>query len=237
MCEKFKDYLYDNNPLTYILISAKLDATGQRWVADLACYDFDIQYRSGKENIDADALFRVSETSTASLPNPNTSQQISTNIVDAMLQSHIIKPDTFAFCFASLLPDDTLFTGSSLSRLTKEQWAQEQRNDPNIKYVIDQLNGDANLAKFSTLNKVQKGRLKEKQKLFLKDNILFRKRVMKGTSIHQLVLPSKYHSVVLKSVHDDMGHMGQERTLNFLQERCFWPQMTNSVTSYIHNLP
>ena len=152
-----------------------------------------------------------------------------------MLQSHIIKPDTFAFCFASLLPDDTLFTGSSLSRLTKEQWAQEQRNDPNIKYVIDQLNGDTNLAKFSTLNKVQKGLLKEKQKLFLKNNILFRKRVMNGTSIQQLVLPSKYHSVVLKSVHDDMGHMGQERTLNFLQERCFWPQMTNSVTSYIHN--
>ena len=243
VCEKFKDYLYgakftvrtDNNPLTYILISAKLDATGQRWVADLACYDFDIQYRSGKENIDADAISRVSETSTAYLPNLNTSHQISTNIVVAMLQSHIIKPDTFAFCFASLLPDDTLFTGSSLSRLTKEQWAQEQRNDPNIKYVIDQLNGDTNLAKFSTLNKVQKGLLKEKQKLFLKNNILFRKRVMNGTSIQQLVLPSKYHSVVLKSVHDDMGHMGQERTLNFLQERCFWPQMTNSVTSYIHN--
>ena len=125
VCEKLKDYLYgakftvrtDNNPLLYILISAKLDATGRRWVPDLACYDFDIQYRSGKENIDADALSRVSETLTAltnfSLPNPNTStsQQISTNIVDAMVQSHIIKTDTFALCFASLLPNDILFTG------------------------------------------------------------------------------------------------------------------------------
>ena len=42
--EKFKDYLYggtfevftDNNPLTYILTSAKLDATTQRWIAGLA---------------------------------------------------------------------------------------------------------------------------------------------------------------------------------------------------------
>ena len=44
--EKFHDYLYgskfeaitDNNPLTYILTTAKLDATGQRWVASLSNY-------------------------------------------------------------------------------------------------------------------------------------------------------------------------------------------------------
>jgi hypothetical protein len=42
--EKYHDYLYgntltvltDNNPLTYVLISAKLDATGHRWIAALA---------------------------------------------------------------------------------------------------------------------------------------------------------------------------------------------------------
>ena len=42
--ERFHEYLYDgpfevytdNNPLTYILTTAKLDATGQRWVASLA---------------------------------------------------------------------------------------------------------------------------------------------------------------------------------------------------------
>uniref|UniRef100_A0A8C4VWR2 Reverse transcriptase/retrotransposon-derived protein RNase H-like domain-containing protein n=1 Tax=Gopherus evgoodei TaxID=1825980 RepID=A0A8C4VWR2_9SAUR len=64
--EKFRDYLYgaqfqvwtDNNPLTYVLTSAKLDATGQRWVAALASYEFSIQYRSGRSNVDADALSR-----------------------------------------------------------------------------------------------------------------------------------------------------------------------------------
>ena len=46
--DRFHEYLYggwfdvytDNNPLTYILTSAKLDATGQWWVASLANYDF-----------------------------------------------------------------------------------------------------------------------------------------------------------------------------------------------------
>ncbi|XP_053878901.1 uncharacterized protein LOC128834319 [Malaclemys terrapin pileata] len=65
--EKFRNYLYgaqfqvwtDNNPLTYVLTSAKLDATGQRWVAALASYEFSIQYRSGRSNVDADALSRA----------------------------------------------------------------------------------------------------------------------------------------------------------------------------------
>ena len=49
----------DNNPLTYILTTAKLDATGQRWVVSLANYNFKIFYKSGKLNIEADALSHI----------------------------------------------------------------------------------------------------------------------------------------------------------------------------------
>ena len=48
----------DNNPLTYVLTSAKLNATGLRWVADLAEFNFIIKYRPGKSNSDADGLSR-----------------------------------------------------------------------------------------------------------------------------------------------------------------------------------
>ena len=66
--EQFCDYLYyspkftvftDNNPLTYILTSAKLNATGLRWVNELADFHFDIRYRPGKTNADADTLSRM----------------------------------------------------------------------------------------------------------------------------------------------------------------------------------
>ena len=65
--DKFHDYLYgnkftvftDNNPLTYVLTTAKLDAMGHRWVASLSSYEFDIVYRSGASNRDADALSRI----------------------------------------------------------------------------------------------------------------------------------------------------------------------------------
>ena len=64
IAERFHEYLYgghfevytDNNPLTYILTTAKLDATGQRWVASLANYNFRISYKSGKLNVEANAL-------------------------------------------------------------------------------------------------------------------------------------------------------------------------------------
>ena len=52
VCHKFHEYLYgnnfqvltDNNPLTYVLTSAKLDATGHHWLAELSLYDFSIKY-------------------------------------------------------------------------------------------------------------------------------------------------------------------------------------------------
>ena len=64
--EKFSDYLSytpfkvytDNNPLTYVMSTAKLNATGLRWVAELSNYQFEILYRPGKKNGDADGLSR-----------------------------------------------------------------------------------------------------------------------------------------------------------------------------------
>ena len=67
ICERFHEYLYegefevhtDNNSLTCVLMTTKLDATGQRWVASLANYNFKIFYWSGKQNVEADALSRI----------------------------------------------------------------------------------------------------------------------------------------------------------------------------------
>ena len=72
LSDKFRDYLYgheftvytDNNQLTYILTTAKLDATGHRWLAELAQFNnFAIKYRAGRHNIDADPLFCIHESS------------------------------------------------------------------------------------------------------------------------------------------------------------------------------
>ena len=62
--EHFKEYLVyvpfvvrtDNNPLTYILTTPKLDATGHHWVGVLASYEFSLEYQKGADNGAADAL-------------------------------------------------------------------------------------------------------------------------------------------------------------------------------------
>lgn len=68
ICEQFRDYFYyalsftvytDNNSLTYVLSGAKLNSRGRRWVAELAAFNFDIRYRPGKVNNDADTLSRI----------------------------------------------------------------------------------------------------------------------------------------------------------------------------------
>ena len=66
--EQFRDYVAygpgftvytDNNPLTYVMSTAKLTATGHRWVASLADFNFSIKYRPGETHKDADFLSRM----------------------------------------------------------------------------------------------------------------------------------------------------------------------------------
>ena len=53
--EHFKEYLLyqpflvrtDNNPLTYIMSTPNLDATGHCWVSALAKYNFWLEYQKG----------------------------------------------------------------------------------------------------------------------------------------------------------------------------------------------
>ena len=60
ICMGTSSVFTDNNPLKYVMTTAKLNATGQRWVSQLSGLDFDIQYRRGKCNVNADARSRMS---------------------------------------------------------------------------------------------------------------------------------------------------------------------------------
>ena len=65
--EQFHEYLYgntfdiytDNNPLMYVLMTAKLDAMSHRSITGLANYNFHSHCQSRKSNVEADALSRI----------------------------------------------------------------------------------------------------------------------------------------------------------------------------------
>ena len=97
--DKFHDYLYglhfdvytDNNPLTYVQSSAKVNACGHRWVASLANYNFDIHYQPGKLNVVADFFSRPpkcdeSETETHDADESETEiQDVEHDVIQAVL--------------------------------------------------------------------------------------------------------------------------------------------------------
>ena len=51
----------DNNPLTYVMTTPNLDATGHQWVGSLANYNFKIEYLKGQDNFTADVLSGMTE--------------------------------------------------------------------------------------------------------------------------------------------------------------------------------
>ena len=53
-----------------------------------------------------------------------------------------------------------------------------------------------------------------------------------GPETFQLLLPQCLQEEVLRSVHDNQGHQGTERTLQLLRDRCFWPNMTRDVEQW-----
>lgn len=63
----------------------------------------------------------------------------------------------------------------------------------------------------------------------MQNGILYRKRQVGGETQCQLVLPERFRQMVLKSLHDDMGHLGMDRTLDLARTRFFWPKMALDV--------
>ena len=113
ICEHFRDYLYyansfivytDNNPLTYVLTAAKLNATTYRWVAELADFKFIIKYRPGKINIEADALSRIPiEKIMADCTDTTTS-----NIIQNVTKTSITTPEPESTWISALTTDVNL---------------------------------------------------------------------------------------------------------------------------------
>ena len=69
MFKHFREYLQylpftfhtNNNPLTYVMTTPNLDATGHRLVASLAPYQMSLEYVRGADNKIADALSRITK--------------------------------------------------------------------------------------------------------------------------------------------------------------------------------
>ena len=238
--DKFHDYLYgstfevltDNNPLTYILTTAKLDATGQRWVAALSNYDFTLTYRSGAQNVDADTLSRRPEITGQECRFPEVlralSEGLSTSQVPIVhtlsLQASATEEEE------EKIPEDLLQS----TALTAHDWKKAQQKDRSISKIIrwiqDGLRPSAQLVETENIDQRF---LRDWDKLILLDDVLHRRVTMDDGIFDQLVIPRQLYRDIFQSYHDDLGHQGRDRTLSLMKRRFFWPGMDSFVESNI----
>ena len=64
-----------------------------------------------------------------------------------------------------------------------------------------------------------------------KDGLLHRE----SGPYNQLVLPRKYHAIVYKELHQNMGHLGADRVVQLARGRFYWPNMERDVTHFVTN--
>lgn len=234
--EKFQDYLYgkkfkvitDNNPLTYVLTTAKLDATGHRWVAALAAFDFEILYRPGRKNADADSLSRLPESHQQdripiSLDSVKTIASICLQSESPLIESLTIEPDIV----------------ESLCQLPCQQIHQfdvqrEQRKDPILKdwiYFVE----NGLFPKKHELPPIQESSIFRRNfdKFQMLDGKLFRVVTTELGETQQLVIPPSLVVEVLRLCHDNIGHPGRDKMTAFIRDRFFWPGMSQDVDQWI----
>ena len=80
--------------------------------------------------------------------------------------------------------------------------------------------------------------LKQRGKLVLRNGILYHKNDTHKTecpdrNTMQLILPTTFRVQALRGCHDDLGHLGIERTLYLLRDQFYWPGMTEDMTRHI----
>uniref|UniRef100_A0A8C5PTE8 Gypsy retrotransposon integrase-like protein 1 n=1 Tax=Leptobrachium leishanense TaxID=445787 RepID=A0A8C5PTE8_9ANUR len=77
---------------------------------------------------------------------------------------------------------------------------------------------------------------KEWERLKMLDGVVYRRGPStRAEEIQQLFLPTKHRESVLRSLHDEHGHLGAERTFKLVRDRFYWPCMRAEVESYCHS--
>lgn len=241
--EKFRDYLLhqkftvftDNNPLTYVLTTAKLDATGQRWVSALAAFNFEIKYRPGKSNTDADVLSRLPVSDVDD--GQDTRKLLSMDSMNALSNAVIHQPLVGSLCLTSDVVDVLADPGvSTLEGMTVRDWRQAQYRDEVLRPWMDIVFHHRRPQRRQlpmTMEQTQLFRISGS--LTMRRGVLYREVHRDGQYHYQLLLPTEFVDKALRGLHDDIGHPGRNRLISLLKDRFYWPNMSKDVELWVKN--
>ena len=244
----------DNNPLTYVLTSAKLDAAGHRWVNDLLKFNFNLSYQKGTANVVADALSRyrchmTAEEVREALAGVLTSAAGRAEALTEELVRQLLNEDGEAEIISQAIRPKL--------RMHVVDWAASQGEDEELAAVVSWMkkyygkdSGDLGDQRAGNKWSTRRGREafaisfndvgdKSMQREWSANRFDFRLRQGVLYKVYQppgevdqlecYVVPRSQRQTVMDGCHTTAGHQGKERTLSLLRERFWWPSMRRDV--------
>ena len=206
--------------------TAKLDAAQHRWVAELANYNFSLQYKAGKANGDADGLSR----------NPVTLHADAINAICMSVTANVPPIECLAVGAVPQPADDST---TSTDKLNQISWLQEQQQDETIARVTDLVRSSFRPREEEIRREsknVQKY-LREWNRLYLEDGILFRTASLDGQPVRQLVIPESHKTITFQGIHSEVGHPGKEKSVWLARQRFYFPGLEKYIENRVETCP
>ena len=215
-----------------MLSSAKLDATGQRWIAALqGPYNFKIHYKPGKLNQVADSLSRIDRKEEI--------KTITEVEVKAILHSGGAADVSIPFTGISggeapIIVKNLQFSG--VAHKTWGDWQEDQRKDNVIRPILAWKQGRRGPITKKDVYPIRQ-MYKQRNNLVIQHGLLYRmlRHNRTGKETFQFLLPTRFRKRDLEACHDEFCHQGMDKTTLLLQKRFFWNGLVNDTREHIRN--
>ncbi|KAL0154049.1 hypothetical protein M9458_050649 [Cirrhinus mrigala] len=224
MTEKFREYLLgnkvtvytDNNPLRYL--------ESLRWVSQLALFEYEIKYRPGTANRNADALSRL----------PLRSVDHSINVPPGFAVPLSISMQERPPGLSPQVAEASMV--DAVPARNRADLKALQAADPCIKVFLQfWVQGQPpTVAELKEMPREVQQLVKQWPRVRETDGVLYRLVQIPPSRelVWQLLLPKELQGEVLTSLHDNHGHQGVERTTALIRQRCYWPNMWQDIKKW-----
>ena len=136
-------------------------------------------------------------------------------------------------------PTDLVFKSTQIvaHKKSKDDWKIEQENNPIIGPVIEAIKSKT--SDTTGFSNESERLFRGKSHLLFHCGLLYRKifNDQLQENKFQFVLPKTYWKQSLEACHDNMGHLGIERTTSLLRDRFYWPTMIEDIEHHIKSCP